>query len=200
MRVRRLLSACIALLIGAMLTAGALAQGREAVLDTLFRKLQEATDPLVAQTLEQAIWEQWTILPDPAQHALMMRGMGQMQGRDFKGATETFDELIRIAPEASEGWNKRATVHWLRGDFTASIKDICETLKREPRHFGALSGLGMIRAEMNENGRAVAAFQLAKKYNPHIVGIDAEIERLKALSGGDTPEDPLGCGQQTAGR
>jgi hypothetical protein len=56
----------------------------------------------------------------------------------------------------------------------------------------------MIRAEMGENARAVAAFELARKYNPHIVGIDAEIERLKAL-GGDVPADPLGCGQRIAG-
>ena len=53
-------------------------------------------------------------------------------------------------------------------------------MKREPRHFGAYSGLGMIRAQMGEHARAVAAFELAKKYNPHIVGIDAEIERQKA--------------------
>jgi adenylate kinase family enzyme len=59
-------------------------------------------------------------------------------------------------------------------------------VKREPRHFGAYSGLGMIRAEMGENARAVAAFELARKWNPHIVGIDSEIERLKAM-GGDVP-------------
>ena len=85
------------------------------------------------------------------------------------------------------------------GNFKASIADICETVKREPRHFGAYSGLGMIRAEMNEPGRAVAAFELARKYNPHIVGLDTEIARLKAL-GGDVPADPLGCEQQTASR
>ena len=101
------------------------------MLDTLFRKLQEATDPVTAQTLEQAIWEQWTLLPEPTQRTLMFKGMGEMQNRDFAGA--------------------------------------------------------------------VAAFEMAKKANPHIGGIDAEIARLRAL-GGDPPEDPLGCGRQTAGR
>ena len=201
MRVKSLVATCLAALAGAMLVVAALAQspGSPTVLDTLFRKLQEATDPVTAQTLEQAIWEQWTLLPEPTQRTLMFKGMGEMQNRDFAGAVATFTELIEIAPDLPEGWNKRATVHWLRGDYPASIKDICETLKREPRHFGALSGLGMIRAEMGENGRAVAAFEMAKKANPHIGGIDAEIARLRAL-GGDPPEDPLGCGRQTAGR
>ena len=105
------------------------------------------------------------------------------------------DALVDARPEWSEAWNKRATAHWLMGNFPASLADICETVKREPRHFGAYSGLGMIRAEMGENARAVAAFELARKWNPHIVGIDSEIERLKAM-GGDVPSDPLGCGQR----
>ena len=197
----RLVGACLAALVGLMLVANVAAQntGDGTVLDTLFAKLQTATDPVSVQTLEEAIWEQWTVLPDPAQRQLMTCGIAEMQQQDLQGALTTFTRLIALAPGLSEAWNKRATVHWLLGNFTASIADICETIKREPRHFGAYSGLGMIRAEMNEPQRALAAFQLAKKYNPHIVGIDAEIERQKA-QGGDTPDDPLDCGQQTAGR
>ena len=122
-----------------------------------------------------------------------------MQQRELKASVETFTRLIEIAPDVSEAWNKRATAQWLLGNFPASLSDICETLKREPRHFGAYSGLGMIRAEMGEYPRAVAAFELARKYNPHIIGIDDEIDRLKAM-GGDEPPDPLGCSQRTAGR
>ena len=197
----RLIGACLAALVGLMLVANVAAQntGDGTVLDTLFAKLQTATDPVSVHTLEEAIWEQWTVLPDPAQRQLMTRGIAEMQQQDLQGALTTFTRLIALAPGLSEAWNKRATVHWLLGNFTASIADICETIKREPRHFGAYSGLGMIRAEMNEPQRALAAFQLAKKFNPHIVGIDAEIARQKA-QGGDTPDDPLGCGQQTAGR
>ncbi len=169
------------------------------MLDTLFAKLQTATDPFAIQSLEAGIWEQWTMVPDPAQRQLMMRGIAEMEQQELQSAVATFTKLIDLAPDLSEAWNKRATVHWLMGDFAASLADICETIKREPRHFGAYSGLGMIRAQMNEPARAAAAFELAKKYNPHIVGLDAEIERLKAL-GGDAPADPLGCGQQTAGR
>ena len=190
------LSSCLAALLGLMLGTTVMAQnaGRNTVLDTLFDKLQDATDPVAAQTLEAAIWEQWTLVPDVRQQATMMRGIAEMQQREFATSVETFTALVESAPDLSEAWNKRATVHWLMGNFKASLADICETIKREPRHFGAYSGLGMIRAEMGENARAVAAFELARKWNPHIVGIDSEIERLKAL-GGDVPADPLGCGR-----
>jgi len=193
--------ACLVALVGVMLAANVLAQGagRGTVLDTLFAKLQAATDPVAIQSLEAAIWEQWILVPDATQQALMMRGIAEMQQRELKASIKTFTRLIEIAPELPEAWNKRATAYWLMGNFPASLADICETVKREPRHFGAYSGLGMMRAEMGENARAVAAFELARKYNPHIAGIDAEIARLKAL-GGDVPADPLGCGQQTAER
>jgi len=192
---------CLAALLGLMLGANVLAQssGSTTMLDTLFAKLQTATDPVAVQSLEAAIWEQWIMVPDGEKRALMMRGIAEMQQRQLKESVDTFSKLIEIAPDLSEAWNKRATAYWLLGNFPASLNDICETVKREPRHFGAYSGLGMIRAEMGEYPRAVAAFELAKKHNPHIVGIDDEIERLKAM-GGDSPADPLGCSQRTAGR
>ncbi len=198
---RNVLRSCLAALLGLMLGANVMAQnaGSGTVLDTLFAKLQDATDPVAIQTLEAAIWEQWTMVPDQQQRAMLMRGITEMNQRELKSSVETFTRLVETAPELSEAWNKRATAYWLMGNFTASLADICETVKREPRHFGAYSGLGMIRAEMGENARAVAAFELARKWNPHIVGIDSEIERLKAL-GGDVPADPLGCGQRIAGR
>lgn len=193
------LRACLAALLGAMLAANELAQngGSSTMLDTLFAKLQTATDPLAIQSLESAIWEQWIMVPDVAQRALMMQGIAEMQQRQLKASVETFSRLIETAPDVSEAWNKRATAYWLLGNFPASLSDICETIKREPRHFGAYSGLGMIRAEMGEYARAVAAFELARKYNPHINGIDAEIERMKGM-GGDTPADPLGCGRPSS--
>lgn len=193
-----LLRSCLAALVGLMLGANVMAQsaGSGTVLDTLFSKLRSATDPTAIQSLEAAIWERWVMVPDMGQRATMMRGIAEMQQQELKAAIETFTRLIDVAPDLSEAWNKRATVHWLMGNFTASLADICETVKREPRHFGAYSGLGMIRAEMGENDRAIAAFELARKWNPHIVGIDGEIERLKAL-GGDAGAgtDPLGCGR-----
>ena len=195
----RFIRACLTALLGVMLGVNVLAQngGSSTMLDTLFAKLQTATDPMAIQSLESAIWEQWIMVPDSGQRAPMMQGIAEMQQRQFKASVETFTRLIEIAPDVSEAWNKRAPAHWLLGNFPASLADICETIKREPRHFGAYSGLGMIRAEMGEYGRAVAAFELARKYNPHINGIDAEIERMKGM-GGDTPSDPLGCGRPSS--
>jgi len=184
-------------LVGLMLATTA---GGQTVLDTLFDKLRTATDPSAVQVLEQGIWEQWTMVPEPAHRQLMLRGIAEMQQQELQNAVVTFTKLIETAPQLSEAWNKRATVQWLLGNFPASIADICETVRREPRHFGAYSGLGMIRAQMGEHARAAAAFELAKKWNPHIVGIDAEIERQKAEAGGEVADDPLGCGQRTAGR
>ena len=167
-----ILRACLAAVVGLILAASVHAQnkGSGPMLDTLFAKLQTATDPSAIQSLEAAIWEQWTMVPGDAERQLMMRGIAEMEQQELQSAVSTFTRLIDMTPELSEPWNKRATVQWLLGNLTASIADICETIKREPRHFGAYSGLGMIRAQMNEPGRAVAAFQLAKKYNPHIVG------------------------------
>ncbi len=192
-----LLRACVVAVLGLMLAANA---GSQTMLDTLFEKLKAATDPFAVQALEQGIWEQWTMVPDPPSRQLMMRGIAEMQQQELESAAATFTRLIETAPELSEAWNKRATVYWLLGNFPASIADICETVKREPRHFGAYSGLGMIRAQMGEHARAAAAFELARKWNPHIAGLDAEIERQKAEAGGEVSDDPLGCGQRTAGR
>lgn len=200
------LRACLAGLLALMLTTNVPAQdagggkGKATMLDTLFAKLQAATDPTAITSLEQAIWEQWTMVPDPAQRQLMMRGIAEMQQQQLQNAVATFSALIALAPELSEAWNKRATVYWLLGNLSASIADICETVKREPRHFGAYSGLGMIREQMGESARAVAAFELARKYNPHIVGIDEEIARLKAAAGDAMSDDPLGCSQRVSGR
>jgi tetratricopeptide (TPR) repeat protein len=193
----KILRACLATLLGVMLATTA---GSQTMLDTLFDKLKTATDPFAVQALEQGIWEQWTMVPDAGHRQLMFQGIAEMQQQELESARTTFTRLIEVAPELPEAWNKRATVHWLLGNFPASIADICETVKREPRHFGAYSGLGMIRAQMGEHARAAAAFELAKKWNPHIAGLDAEIERQKAEAVGETSDDPLGCGQQTAGR
>ncbi|MCW5737739.1 MAG: tetratricopeptide repeat protein [Enhydrobacter sp.] len=192
-----LLRACVAALLGMMLAANA---GSQTMLDALFEKLKTATDPFAVQALEQGIWEQWTLVPDPVHRQLMMRGIAEMQQQELQNAAATFTQLIEVAPELSEAWNKRATVHWLLGNFPASIADICETVKREPRHFGAYSGLGMIRSQMGEHARAAAAFELARKWNPHIAGLDAEIARQKAEAGGEVSDDPLGCGRSIAGR
>ena len=78
------------------------------MLDALFAKLQTATDPMAIQSLEAAIWEQWTMVPDPNQRQLMLRGIAEMQQQELQSAAATFSKLIEVAPDLSEAWNKRA--------------------------------------------------------------------------------------------
>ncbi len=123
----------------------------------------------------------------------MMRGIAELQQQEIKAVDWYFHGSDRRGTRSVGSLEQARTAHWLMGNFPASLADIRETVKREPRHFGAYSVLGMIRAEMGENARAVAASELARKWNPHIVGLDSEIKRLKAL-GGDagSGRGPLG--------
>ena len=167
-------------------------------LDFLFGALQAAPDDETAKAIEQRIWALWVVSRSDTANLLMLRVRAAVEGKDSDLAIKLLDGIVKIKPDYIEAWNRRATLYYLKKDYGRALADIREVLKREPRHFGAYSGLGMIRAEMGENARAVAAFELARKWNPHIAGIDSEIERLKALggdSGTDGPADPLGCGR-----
>jgi hypothetical protein len=147
--------ACLAALLGVMLGFSALAQeGRSnAMLDTLFAKLQTATDPMAVQSLESAIWEQWTMVPDASLRELMMRGIAEMQQHQLKASVETFSKLIELAPQLSEAWNKRATAYWLLGDFTASLSDAVGHLRDGEARAAAFRGLFRARHDPRGNGR-----------------------------------------------
>ena len=165
--------------LAANLTVPAMATQKDPALDGLFERLKTITDPLQARLLVQAIWETWTASEDPALDALMARGLSQMQQRDLDGAVATFTTLIEKAPDFAEAWNKRATVHWMRGDHDASVADIQKTVALEPRHFGAWSGLGMIFEERQQYEPAIRAYEECLKHNPHAEGLRAHIEDLK---------------------
>ena len=174
--------------------------GSQTMLDTLFDKLRTATDPFAIQALEAGHLGAMDRGPRPAQRQLMMRGIAEMQQQELQSALATFTMLIETAPDLSEAWNKRATVHWLLGNFPASIADICETVKREPRHFGAYSGLGMIRAQMGEHARAVGRLRAGAEMEPahrRHRRRDRAAEGMGGEAAGDDPlgDDPLGCGQ-----
>lgn len=163
----------------ASFTVPAMATQKDPALDGLFERLKTVTDPQQAQLLTQAIWETWTSADDPALDALMARGLLQMQARDLDGAVTTFTTLIEKAPDFAEAWNKRATVHWMRGDHDASVADIQKTVALEPRHFGAWSGLGMIFEEREQYEPAIRAYEECLKHNPHAEGLRAHIDELK---------------------
>ncbi len=102
-----------------------------------------------------------------------------MNDRDFDAAIEAFSEVIDRHPEFAEGWNKRATVYFMMGNYTQSAKDIKQTLILEPRHFGALSGLGLIYGRLERPKAAIAAFKEALEVNPWLPGPKQNIRALE---------------------
>lgn len=166
----------VALALGA---APAMSTQTDPALDGLFARLRTATDPSQVAALTTTIWETWTLAGDKGLDALMARGLREMSVRDLDAAIATFGELIERAPEFAEAWNKRATVHWMRGDHDASVADIRRTVALEPRHFGAWSGLGMIFEERDQFDQAIRAYEEALRHNPHSAGLKAHIEELK---------------------
>jgi tetratricopeptide (TPR) repeat protein len=101
-----------------------------------------------------------------------------MAAEQLPVALDYFNRLVTLAPDFAEAWNKRATVYYLMGDYRASVLDIERTLELEPRHFGALSGLGLIYDAIEEPAAALRSFEAAVAINPHL---DSTRQRIDAL-------------------
>jgi tetratricopeptide (TPR) repeat protein len=137
--------------------------------------------PLVRAYAEQGLWLLWSRSGDAALDRLMARGVEEMQAGRHADAIKTFSQVIRSKPDFAEAWNKRATTYFLAGDYPKSIADCNEVLKRNARHFGALSGLGQIHLELDEPGAALVWFRRALEVNPNMVGVEMNIEALERL-------------------
>lgn len=134
---------------------------------------------LVRDYAERALWALWSRSGDSAIDRLMAQGIGEMQAGDHKAALATFSEVVRKKPDFAEGWNKRATVHYLAGEYTKSIADCDEVLKRNPGHFGALSGLGQIYTRLERYDEALAWFRKALDVNPNMLGVEINIKSIE---------------------
>ena len=148
----------------------------------LARRLADES-PVVRELAEQGLWLLWHRSGDQAIDALMETGAAQMQARLFKEAIETYSEVIRRKPEFAEGWNRRATVLFLAGEYLKSLADCDEVMKRNPQHFGALAGYGQIYFALERYDKAIEYWRRALKVNPNLVGIELNIinaERLLA--------------------
>ena len=162
---------------------GARALGETGLMDDL-PQLSSAlrdSDPLVRDLAESAMWQVWSRSGDPAIDRLFARGLEQMQARQGEEAVETFGEIIRRRPEFAEGWNKRATVYYLLGEYKKSLADCDEVMKRNPYHFGALSGYGMIYMQLDQPAQALEYFERALRVNPNLESTRQTIEILKTL-------------------
>jgi tetratricopeptide (TPR) repeat protein len=136
------------------LSTGASADQTDSRLPALFEQLQQAKTPAEAATIEGVIWAIWTESGNKELDRLMMEGMAAMAVRDYATALADFDEVTNRAPQFAEGWNRRATLLYLLGDLQSSLDDIGRVLKLEPRHFGALAGLGLVNLGLDHEEAA----------------------------------------------
>jgi tetratricopeptide (TPR) repeat protein len=146
----------------------------------LYERLRDES-AMVRGYAEQALWLLWSRSGDASVDRLMERGMEEMHSGRHGEAIATFSEVIRRKPAFAEGWNKRATVHYLAGDFKRSLADCAEVLKRNPRHFGALSGAGLNHLQLEQYGEALEWLRRALEVNPNMSAIEAEVRRLQEL-------------------
>ncbi len=175
----RQLIAGLVLLIFAFVAAPTGADQKDARLDKLFAQLKAATSADEAQPIEAQIWQIWMESGDQNVDALMAIGTSALNDQDYGQAYRAFGRVVQLAPDFAEGWNKRATALYLLGRYQDSMKDIDKTLALEPRHFGALSGLGLCNAQLDKEKEALDAFEKALAINPNMPGIKQDAEDLK---------------------
>jgi len=149
-------------------------------LPALFRQLRDSDD-LVRALTENSIWQTWSRSGDAKVDALFKVGVEQMTQGRTEAAIDTFTEIIRRKPDFAEGWNKRATIYFLVGDYDKSLADCDEVIKRNPQHWGALSGYGQIYLQLDRPEEALTYFQRALAVNPNLQNVENMIQQLKQL-------------------
>jgi tetratricopeptide (TPR) repeat protein len=154
--------------------------GRMADQPLLLERLWDEDD-MVRALAEQALWLLWSRSGDTDIDRLLAKGIEQMQAARLDEAIATFSEIIRRKPAFAEGWNKRATAHFLAGDYRHSLADCDQVIKRNPYHFGALSGYGQIYTRLEQYEKAIAWWRRALEVNPNMEGVEENIENVEQL-------------------
>lgn len=158
----------------------------ELTLDELFEQLPEYADSRTGKAIEVEILERFHESGSDTADLLMAWAMLAMEQENYPLALDVLDQVVLIRPDFAEGWNKRATVHYLTSDYAASLADIRRTLALEPRHFGALSGLGMILRDTGHEDRAIEVFQRALEINPQMEKVRETLEKLEKETAGNS--------------
>jgi|AmaraimetFIIA100_FD_contig_111_47856_length_2174_multi_9_in_0_out_0_2 tetratricopeptide (TPR) repeat protein len=147
-------------------------------LDRLFAALKVAPDDESAKYIENRIWAIWLASSSDTANLLMGRAKTAADKKEFDLAIRLLNAIIDIRPDFTEAWNRRATVYYTKKEFGRALADIHEVLAREPRHFGALSGLGIILQEMGDEKHALDAFRRALAVHPHLERVPELVKKL----------------------
>ena len=180
MKVRRALANGFVASLLALWVTGARADSR---LDDLFQQLQSATDA-EAVNITEDIWREWSKSGSPALDFLLKRGEQAMAAGNPQDAVDHATALIENAPDFAEGYDLRATAYFQMGELGLAVGDISRVLALNPRHFGALAGLGAIFEQLNEPSKALEVYREALKINPHMADVKDAIARIDTQIGG----------------
>jgi len=155
------------------------ADQNDPALNSLFDRLATTSSAEEASDISNEIWQRWSANDDPDVSQLMEIGIRALNYSTYRKALRSFDRIIEMAPQFAEGWNKRATLYYHIREYRRSIDDIKETLRLEPRHFGAWSGLGLVSLAQENYPGALVAFKKALSINPHIPNIRRYVQKLE---------------------
>jgi len=144
----------------------------------------KSDDPELAATAEAMLWGVWCRSGDSEIDRLFRAGVDAMQNLKLDEAEELFSRVVERLPAFAEGWNKRATVRYLRKNFRGSIADCQETLTRNPNHFGAASGQGLCHMTVCEFREAAICFRRALDIHPHLDAVRHNLAAAEAEGGG----------------
>ncbi len=147
-------------------------------IEFLFGALKAAPDETSAKAIEDRIWAHWLASGSDTVNLLMTRVKTAVDKEDYDLAIRMLDAIIEIRPEYAEAWNRRATVFYLQKDYSSALSDLRQALRREPRHFAALAGMGMIMQEIGEEKSALDAFRAALAVHPQLKGMADKVRTL----------------------
>jgi len=147
-------------------------------LEFLFGALKAAPDDETAKAVEQRIWAVWAISKSDTTNLLMSRARAAIEKKDLDLAIKLLTAVIKIKPKYVEAWNRRATLYYMKKEYGRSMDDIAEVLRREPRHFGALSGLGLILQDVGDDKLALDAYRRALAVYPRLQRIPDIVKTL----------------------
>ena len=147
-------------------------------LDFLFEALKIAPDDSSAKAIEQRIWALWFVTRSDTATVLMTRVKTAVEGKDLDLALKLLDAIVKIKPDYVEAWNRRATLYYMKKDYGQALANIREVLRREPRHFGALSGLGLILQEIGDDKHALEVYRRTLEVYPRIERIPDLVKSL----------------------